>query len=281
MECNAFYKEIQKIVSGVYEGSALQIGEDFSELKNKANQVIQEHADFIKEATGEWTAEQWKSLFFLYVKDGNVDPEQFVFEKLKETCGTEFFAECIRENASILENDVYFTEDKDALYASDVLLAAVKLLNGSHAGGADEAVLTAFRVCRASNEHILYDFAAYLCREARACAAELIADESVEGDKLLTLLSAAAAESSREESMFKAMKQRFKKIPDTDEEKAVFAAILGDYGEPNAILPLRRYMKALISIYEESERNETFFQRIMMVSSVIEGLGGSAEDLMP
>ena len=62
--------------------------------------------------------------------------------------------------------------------------------------------------------------------------------------------------------------------------KSVFAAVFGDYGEPNAILPLRRYMKSLIETYQK-EKDQEIFSKIMMVSSVIEGLGGSTEDLMP
>ena len=39
-------------------------------------------------------------------------------------------------------------------------------------------------------------------------------------------------------------------------------------------------MKSLIETYQK-EKDQEIFSKIMMVSSVIEGLGGSTEDLMP
>ena len=45
-----------------------------------------------------------------------------------------FLRSCIRDHIILLENDVYSTGDKEALYGSDVLLTAVKLLK-STAGG--------------------------------------------------------------------------------------------------------------------------------------------------
>ena len=75
------------------------------------------------------------------------------------------------------------------------------------------------------------------------------------------------------------MKQRFKKLSDDSEVKDVFAAVFGDYGDPNAITVLRKFAKNLIAQYNESKDRE-LFSRIMMVISVIEGLGGITDDLM-
>ena len=68
-------------------------------------------------------------------------------------------------------------------------------------------------------------------------------------------------------------------LPDNSETKDIFAAIFGDYGEPNAIMVLRKFAKNLIAVYKENFDRE-LFSRIMMVMSVIEGLGGLTDDLM-
>ena len=43
---------------------------------------------------------------------------------------------------------------------------------------------------------------------------------------------------------------------------------------------LRKFAKTLIAAYKENSERE-LFSRIMMVMSVIEGLGGITDDLMP
>lgn len=280
MQVEALYLKIQELLDDIYmKAGNMQMEQKalFREIDDR----IEESSAFIAEETADWTAEDWKNLFFYYIKNGNLEVDRFVARKLKELCGPEFLRGCIRDHIASLANNVYSTGDKEALYESDVLLTAVKLLNRIKEGGADQEVSEAFSVCDGTNEHILYELAEYLCRECSDRVSALILDETMDENKLIALLSMFVSQQSKDETIYKAMKQRFKQLPDSSEVKSVFAAIFGDYGEPNAILLLRRYMKSLIAIYNQENGSQEIFSKIMMVSSVIEGLGGSAEDLMP
>ena len=125
----------------------------------------------------------------------------------------------------------------------------------------------------------MYELAEYVAAQCDSELPGLIKDENIEGDKLVALLSMCVQENKRNDDIYAAMKARFKKLPDESESKDIFAAIFGDYGEPNAIMMLRKFAKSLISSYSEDGNRETF-SRIMMVMSVIEGLGGITDDLM-
>ena len=177
------------------------------------------------------------------------------------------------------KESLYSTTDKEALYKSDILLSAVKALNRILSSSAKEEGEQAFRMCNPVNEHILYELAEYVAAQCEDKLPEMISDESIDGDKLVALLSMCIQENKRNDKIYAAMKQRFKKIPDNSETKDIFAAIFGDYGESNAIMMLRKFAKSLIAEYTEDGNRETF-SRIMMVMSVIEGLGGITDDLM-
>ena len=276
---DAFYQEIQKMLEEIYlKAGSMQLEQ--KEFFREADQKIEENRTFIEEQTADWSAEDWKNLFFYYVENGNPEVDDFVGRKLNETCGPEFLRGCIRSHIGLLENDIYSSGSTEALHGSDLLLAAVKLLNRMGEGGSNQEVMEAFSACSSINEHILYELAEYLCRECGEQVCTLIADDSLEDDKLIALASAFASQGRRDDAMFRAMKQRFKRLPDESEVKALFAAVFGDYGEPNAILPIRKYMKNLIELYREKKDRE-IFSKIMMASSVVEGLGGSAQDLLP
>ena len=134
-------------------------------------------------------------------------------------------------------------------------------------------------MCDIANEHILYDLADGIVLNCGEKLPDMILDESIEGEKLVALLSMCVEENKRGNSIYEAMKKRFKKLPDNSETKDIFAAIFGDFGEPNAIMMLRKFAKTLIAEYKENSDRE-LFSRIMMVMSVIEGLGGLTDDLM-
>ena len=279
MQYDAFYQKIQEMLEDIYmKAGNMQLEQ--KDFFRETDARLEENSAFIAEQTADWTADDWKNLFYCYIKHGNLEVDKFVAQKLAETCGPEFLRSCILDHIILLENYVYSTGDKEALYGSDVLLTAVKLLNRLQEGGADQEILEAFSACAAINEHILYELAEYLCRECANHVRSLILDETLDDDKLIALISMFVSQERRDDETFKAMKQRFKHMPDDHEVKSVFAAVFGDYGEPNAILPLRRYMKSLIETYQK-EKDQEIFSKIMMVSSVIEGLGGSTEDLMP
>ncbi len=280
MQYDAFYSKIQDLLKDIYTKAGSMRLEQMSGYLREVDARLEENGALISEQTADWTAEDWKNLFYYYIKQGNPEVDRFVGRKLQELCGAEFLRGCIRDHTKLLADDVYTTADKDVLYHSDVLLAAVKLLNRTGEGGADKEVLDAFLACAETNEHILYELAEYLCRNCLNEVTALILEESLEEEKLMILLSMATAVKQRDDELFKAMKQRFKRLPDDREVKSVFAAIFGDYGDPNAILPLRRYMKNLIEIYAQ-DRDPELFSKIMLASSVVEGLGGSTDDLMP
>ena len=203
----------------------------------------------------------------------------FIAAKIESLTNSEYFRNCISENLYVLEKNVYSTTDKDALYKSDILLSAVKALNRIASPSSKAEVERAFRMCDSANEHILYELAEYVAAQCEEKLPDMILDESIEGEKLVALLSMCVEENKRSSEIYEAMKRRFKKLPDNSETKDVFAAIFGDFGEPNAIMMLRKYAKTLIASYKENNDRE-LFSRIMMVMSVIEGLGGLTDDLM-
>jgi len=238
-----------------------------------------ENKEFIEETTKDWTVEDWKNLFLHQINIGNPDIYAFIAEKIEILTNNEYFRNCISENLSVLEKNVYSTTDKDALYKSDVLLSAVKALNRIGSSSAKAEIEQAFRMCAVANEHILYELAEYVASQCEEKLPEMISDESIEGEKLVALLSMCIETDKRSDKIYEAMKQRFKKLPNDSETKDIFAAIFGDYGEPNAIMMLRKFAKTLIAVYKENYDRE-LFSRIMMVMSVIEGLGGLTDDLM-
>lgn len=279
MNIEDFSKKIEDIVADIYEESIQNQESAWKVLYKKVDDRFEENADFIKEATDDWTAEEWKKLFLHQNDIGNPDIYAFIAKKLEEMTNGEFFKECIAENMSYIEKDVYYTTDKEALYKSDILLSAVKALNRISSSSAKKEGEQAFRICNPVNEHILYELAEYVAVQCEDKLPEMISDESIEGDKLVALLSMCIQENKRSDDIYSAMKQRFKKLPDNSETKDIFAAIFGDYGETNAIVMLRKFAKSLIAEYTEDGNRETF-SRIMMVMSVIEGLGGITDDLM-
>ena len=281
MDCNAFYDKIKQMLSQIYKEAELSLHPEDGQFRQRIDRELEEHREDLEQDTQDWNAADWKELFFCYVKHGDVQPEPFVTEKIVKQCGVEFIREQIVENTSSLEENVYFTDDKDALYRSDVLLAAVRMLNSTKQGGADDEVLKAFSVCKEMNEHILYDLAEYICRERPDAVPEIVLKEELGEEKLLTILSVAIAEKIVNAEIYLAMKSRFKKMRDQNGAKPVFAALFGDHGDPKAIPMLRKYMKDLIAFYNQEDQSQLIFQQIITVSAVIEGLGGSTEDLMP
>ena len=279
MNIEDFSNKIEELVADLYEQSIQNQESAWKVLYKKVDDRFEEKAEFIKEATADWTVEEWKKLFLHQNNIGNPDIYAFIARKIEELTDGKFFKECVAENMSYIEKNVYSTTDKEALYKSDILLSAVKALNRISSSSAKEEGEQAFRMCNPVNEHILYELAEYVVAQCEDKLPEMISDESIDGDKLVALLSMCIQENKRNDKIYAAMKQRFKKIPDNSETKDIFAAIFGDYGESNAIMMLRKFAKSLIAEYTEDGNRETF-SRIMMVMSVIEGLGGITDDLM-
>ena len=280
MKIEDFSKKIEDLLDDIYQESVENHGMAWKDLHKKIDERIAENSSFINEATADWTVDEWKELYLHQINIGNPDIYSFIASKIEELSQGEYFKKCIADNLDVLKFDVYSCSDKDALYKSDILLSAVKALNRISSPSAKEEVTEAFRICEPVNEHILYELAEYVAAQCENQLPALIKDESLEGDKLVALLSMCVQENKRNDDIYSAMKSRFKKLPDDSESKDIFAAIFGDYGEPNAIMMLRKFAKSLISSYGEDGNRETF-SRIMMVMSVIEGLGGITDDLMP
>lgn len=280
MKIEDFSKKIEDLLDDIYQESVENHGMAWKDLHKKIDERIAEKSSFINEATANWTVDEWKELYLHQINIGNPDIYSFIASKIEELSQGEYFKKCIADNLDVLKFDVYSCSDKDALYKSDILLSAVKALNRISSPSAKEEVTEAFRICEPVNEHILYELAEYVAAQCENELPALIKDESLEGDKLVALLSMCVQENKRNDDIYSAMKSRFKKLPDDSESKDIFAAIFGDYGEPNAIMMLRKFAKSLISSYSEDGNRETF-SRIMMVMSVIEGLGGITDDLMP
>lgn len=280
MKIEDFSKKIEDLLDDIYQESVENHGMAWKDLHKKIDERIAENSSFINEATADWTVDEWKELYLHQINIGNPDIYSFIASKIEELSQGEYFKKCIADNLDVLKFDVYSCSDKDALYKSDILLSAVKALNRISSPSAKEEVTEAFRICEPVNEHILYELAEYVAAQCENELPALIKDESLEGDKLVALLSMCVQENKRNDDIYSAMKSRFKKLPDDSESKDIFAAIFGDYGEPNAIMMLRKFAKSLISSYSEDGNRETF-SRIMMVMSVIEGLGGITDDLMP
>lgn len=279
MQIEEFSKKIEELVVDIYEESVQNRESAWMVFEKKMDDRFAENKDFIEESTKDWTVEDWKNLFLYQIKIGNLDVYAFIAEKIENLTNREYFKNCISENICVLEKNVYCTTDKDALYKSDVLLSAVKALNRIGSFSAKAEIEQAFRMCDIANEHILYELAEYVASQCEDKLPAMILDESIEGEKLVALLSMCIEANKRSDKIYEAMKQRFKKLPNDSETKDIFAAIFGDYGEPNAIMMLRKFAKNLIAVYKENFDRE-LFSRIMMVMSVIEGLGGLTDDLM-
>ena len=279
MQIEEFSEKIEELVIDIYEESVQNRESAWIVFEKKMDDRFAENKEFIEETTKDWTVEDWKNLFLHQINIGNPDIYAFIAEKIEILTNNEYFRNCISENLSVLEKNVYSTTDKDALYKSDVLLSAVKALNRIGSSSAKAEIEQAFRMCAVANEHILYELAEYVALQCEEKLPEMISDESIEGEKLVALLSMCIETDKRSDKIYEAMKQRFKKLPNDSETKDIFAAIFGDYGEPNAIMMLRKFAKTLIAVYKENYDRE-LFSRIMMVMSVIEGLGGLTDDLM-
>ena len=198
----------------------------------------------------------------------------YIIKKITENCGDGFFARVISENTETIRNDVYASPaDKEALRSSDALLTATDALNHIKTGGADEAVIGAFEACATANDHILY-----IARECEDKIVDYLENDACEPHKLTELVSEYTISGRKNMRVYDAIKKRFKSMPDESDTKLHFALMLGDYGEPNAILILRKYAKKLIEKYNEN-RDRELFSNIMMISSAVESLGGSTEDL--
>lgn len=280
MNIEEFSNKIEDLVEDIYQESVQNQGAAWKDMYKKVDGRLAENASFINEATADWTIQEWKELFIYQINIGNPDVFAFIASKIEELTQGHYFKECIAENISVLEKNVYSCDDKEALQKSDMLLSAVKALNRISSPSAKAECEQAFRTCDTVNEHILYELAEYVAAQCVEKLPALIEDESIEGDKLVALLSMCIQENKKSDDIYGAMKRRFKKLPDNSETKDIFAAIFGDYGEPNAIMMLRKFAKTLIASYAEDSNRETF-SRIMMVMSVIEGLGGITDDLMP
>lgn len=252
---------------------------DYSEFIRKADERIEARISEIQNDTADWGSEQWSALFYCHIDHGDPEISAYIIKRIAEACGEGFFAERIRENSECLREDVYSNgDDKNALKASDTLFTAVKALNHVDLGGADDAVIAAFDMCNPVNDHIAHALAEYISRECAGKICEYIADENFSFDKLTTLLSMYVSQKKRDDKIYQALKNKFKMLPDGSADKSMFALILGDYGEPNAILVLRKYIKKLLGIYADNHDKE-LFSNIMMISSAIEALGGAADDL--
>lgn len=280
MTIEEFSNKTEELIKDIFEESVQNQESAWKVLYKKVDDRFEENKAFIEEATADWTVEQWKELFINQINMGNPDIYAFIASKINDLTQGEYFKNCIADNIDVLEQNVYYSSDKEALYKSDVLLSAVKALNRISSPAAKAEGEKAFRMCNAVNEHILYELAEYVAAQCEEKLPDMIADESIEGDKLVALLSMCIQENKKNDNIYLAMKQRFKKLPDNSEVKDIFAALFGDYGEPNAIMILRKFAKTLISSYSADGNRETF-SRIMMVMSVIEGLGGITDDLMP
>lgn len=278
MKVEEFFDQISKLAEGNSD-AVLYDNQSWEEAAKAKNERIAEKSDFINEATADWTAEDWKKLFEIQINYGDPEIYNFAAKKLNELTDGMFLRDNIKNNSEILKQNVYFCTDKEALYKSDILHASVKALNGIACGTANDEVLEAFKVCANENEHILYDLAQYIAMQCTENACEFINDEAIDGEKLIAIVSMCVQYCGGNENIFKAMKQRFKKLDDNSEVKDIFAALFGDYGDPNAIMILRKFAKSLIAVYNETHDRE-LFSRIMMVMSVIEGLGGITDDLM-
>lgn len=146
MRYDAFYQEIQKMLEEIYlKAGSMQLEQ--KAFFREADHKIEENRTFIEEQTADWRAEDWKNLFFYYVENGNPEVDDFVGRKLNETCGPEFLRGCIRSHIGLLENDIYSSGSAEALRGSDLLFAAVKLLNPYGGGRRESGGYGGFSAC--------------------------------------------------------------------------------------------------------------------------------------
>ena len=76
MRYDAFYQEIQKMLEEIYlKAGSMQLEQ--KEFFREVDQKIEENRTFIEEQTADWSAEDWKNLFFYYVENGNPEVDDF------------------------------------------------------------------------------------------------------------------------------------------------------------------------------------------------------------
>lgn len=280
MEIKDFAEKLDLIFEGFSDLSIGNTQTAWDEYYDTIDKKIEENLDEYYADTADWTLEDWKEFFYYENKFGDPVLFKFAAKKIDQLSNGEFFINCIKDNAPVLVNNIYYTSDKEALVKSDIVLSAVKICIRIEKDDAKEAILEAFNLCDPVNENVLYQLAEYIAKYCKAEIPALILDDKVYGDKLIALLSLCIETNQKSDEIYSAMKKRFKNTPDDDENKDLFVALFGDYGEPNAIMMIRKYAKKLIEGYTETGDRERF-TRIMMVASVIEGLGGRTDDIMP
>lgn len=280
MEVVDFGKKINTMIDKVFDMSIGNTQTAWTKYYDEVDRIINENIDEINNDTADWTVKEWEDFFHYENESGDPALYKFAALKLEELSGGEFFKKCIKDNSPVLINNVYYTSDNTALKRSDILSAAVKICNRIEKKDVKDEIFEAFKMCDPVNEHILYDLAEYIAKFCKDEIPGIILDEGVYGDKLIAILSLCIETNQKSDEIYAAMKTRFKNTPDDDENKDLFVAMFGDYGEPNAIAMIRKYAKKLIENYTATGDRERF-TRIMMVASVIEGLGGRTDDIMP
>lgn len=285
MYCAELYEKLSQKNNEAYIEIAGQQHEDdeyfeYEAFINKAEEKIKELIPEIEEETKDWSSEEWEKLFYTHVDAGDTEILAYISDKIRKACGDDFFALRIKENISVIKDDVYSnSEDKKKLRDSDILFTAVKSLNRMKAGGADSYIIEAFETCAMVNEHITNVLAEYIARECPYKITQYFENGGLEFEKLSILLDHYISAGGRDDKLYGAVKKYFKALPNDSEDKIMLALILGDYGNPNSIPMLRSFAKKLIDKYVENNDKELFSQ-IMMVFSAIEKMGGLTDDLL-
>lgn len=288
MNCKELFDKLSDINRDAYIGVMREYekkGEEYDEAGyteyiKRAEAAEQALIPEIEEGTADWDRAEWEKLFYQYTDNCDIEIFAYMAEKIIEACGEDFLARCIEENIEFIENNVYFnTNSEHILRQSDILFTAVKLLNRLNRGGVDKYISEAFERCAAANEHIIEVLAEYIARECINKVPEYISNENFDDEKTCTLINIVIKNKAVNDDIYQAIKKRFKSMPDDSEYKLLLTGLLSDYGNPNAILMMRRYAKSLAAIYDKNHDKE-LFTNIMLVLSNIESLGGLTDDII-
>jgi len=185
----------------------------------------------------------------------------------------------ILNNTHALEKSYYDSTDREALADQDRIISALRSLEYFKSESVKSAVWQAFEACIDDNEAIIEAASDALIEAfgAEETVPYLEAAESI-GFKQLTLMQGIVNSEEKSDELYRCLRKCVKKSGAA--EKITALSIFADYGDPRAVTLLRSVAKEMKEKTSLAGRNDSAFQELYMVASMINKLGGNTEDII-
>lgn len=185
----------------------------------------------------------------------------------------------ILQNTQGLTQSYYDSIDKDALAAQDRFISTLNCIGYFKCDEVRKAAWAAFDACLAENEAIIESAADAIAETfgAAELAEHLSTAESI-GFKELTLMQNIVNSGETSDELYRCLRKCVKMSG--AEEKLTALSIFADYGDPRAVTLLRSVAKEMKEKLVPGQRNDSAFQELYMVASMINKLGGNTEDII-